>query len=333
VVSFCMVPYLSLFLHETLGKSDFVDPVVFSQFSQDAEQICARARHSLKLFEDTHRGITGQMKYLKDDIVAPHSSYFIGSSWLRPAHYFGNDLGIFRYGGKVVGSTHAAAFHVGVESSRLFGKRAGPELAAVMEQYGRCFGALGARLDTGAGTFVLSLEPGELGGKRDVRSKSYYARAFNGEATSLINGLLTDFQGMINFVDAVLPGRADVLNLEYTVFKVRYIALYQVLVSLGLLYKDATSYGITSHSMNMIRHIIESPEVKEITSPSVKQFRNTLMHYNLLPRADRARVDLAAPIFGLVPIYFPSHDFHSFSALVDACTRETATTLNAWATI
>jgi hypothetical protein len=59
--------------------------------------------------------------------------------------------------------------------------------------------------------------------------------------------------------------------------------------------------------------------------------RNTLMHYNLDSRVDTTRVDVNQPIFGLVPIYFPSYDAASFSILVGRCITETAAAIETWA--
>ncbi|MYS21217.1 MULTISPECIES: hypothetical protein [unclassified Streptomyces] len=55
---------------------------------------------------------------------------------------------------------------------------------------------------------------------------------FNGKEIADLNGVLTGFQAMMNFVDSVITAGSDVLKLEYTVFKIRYLALYTVLASL-----------------------------------------------------------------------------------------------------
>ena len=38
-----------------------------------------------------------------------------------------------------------------------------------------------------------------------------------------------------------------------------------------------------------------------------------------------------APLFGLVPIYFPAHDAGTFAAAIDECIAEAATTMDEWA--
>ncbi|MFJ6568462.1 hypothetical protein ACIQNU_13635 [Streptomyces sp. NPDC091292] len=172
IISLCMTPYLSIVLHEARRKPQAVSPAVFDGFSAEAKEVCARARHSLKLFEDTQRHIEGQL-------------------------------------------------------------------------------------------------------------------------------LL--------------------------------VTLYQVLLSLKIL-KEDSRYPLSPSSNAALETILNKDAAGVITDGAVREFRNTLMHYNLLSGADTAKVDLEQPVFGLVPQYFPSYDFGELSELVDISVRETAYSLNDWAT-
>jgi hypothetical protein len=54
------------------------------------------------------------------------------------------------------------------------------------------------------------------------------------------------------------------------------------------------------------------------------------MHYE--PASSVAgQLDLADPIFGLVPIYFSSHTFATFAALMDKSIADTAADMETWA--
>ncbi|MFJ6083210.1 hypothetical protein ACIQI8_17610 [Streptomyces sp. NPDC092369] len=330
IMTLCMAPYFSLILHEAKRKPQAIDPAVFDRFSAEAEDVCARARHSLKLFEDTQRHIDGQLQFFKDEISSKHSEYFLGNTWLWLARKWEKDLVLFTYENTLVTTSHAAAFHLGVKTENLLQEDNGAYMLGVMQQLGRCFGALGARMDTQGGeTFVHHLS-GERLWSADVRASTYYAQAFNGAGTESINGVLTDFQVRMNFIDRIITAGADVRNLEYTVFKIRYVTLYQVLLSLKLL-KDEARYPLSSSSGDALEAILDTDAVRVITDSAVREFRNTLMHYNLLRGADTARVDLTQPIFGLVPQYFPAYDFEQLGELVDTCIRETACALNYWA--
>ncbi|WP_325381130.1 hypothetical protein [Edaphobacter sp.] len=75
VVSLCLAPYLSLFVHESFRKLSTSDPALAASLSNDVKSIVARSRHSLKLFEDTHRGIDGQLAYFRDEVLPAHANY------------------------------------------------------------------------------------------------------------------------------------------------------------------------------------------------------------------------------------------------------------------
>jgi len=331
IMSLCMAPYFSLVLHEVKRKPQAIDPSAFDGFSTEAEDVCARARHSLKLFEDTQRHIDGQLQFFEDEILGKHSDYFLGNTWLWLARRWEKDLGLFTYNGTLITTSHAAAFHLGVKAENLLREDNGIYVLGIMQQLDRCFGALGARMDTKRGdTFVPHLS-GELLRSADVRASTYYVQSFNGAATKALNGVLTDFQVRMNFIDKVLTAGTDIRNLEYTVFKIRYVTLYQVLLSLKIL-KDDARYPLSPSSDTALEAILDTDAVRVITDRKVREFRNTLMHYNLLRGADTAKVDLTQPIFGLVPQYFPAYSFEQLSEMVDTCIHETACALNEWAT-
>ena len=330
VVSLCMVPYLSLFVHESYRKLRASDPALASPLSSDVEAIVARSRHSLKLFEDTHRGVAGQLAYFRDELLPAHSRRFLGNTWLPLARPLEKDLGLFSYAGKLIATTHGTNFHMGIEPQAVLAQT-GEETRAIYEAYGRYFAHLGSRLDADGKTFVSCLDQQRFNRwPRDVRAAKYYRRVFDGADSPDLNALLTVFRGMLNFVDSVITAGMDMDAVEYTMFKIRFLTLYQILGSLRVL-SDEQRHSLTSRSVACIEQITGTADVQAIMAQTVKPFRNTLMHYNLDSRVDMARVDVNRPLFGLVPIYFPTHDVASLNRLVDRCIAVTAEAMNAWA--
>lgn len=65
IATFCMVSYFSLFVHESYERLKELDPqrAQTISLSPDAQKVIARSRHSLTLFEDTKRGVSGQLDY------------------------------------------------------------------------------------------------------------------------------------------------------------------------------------------------------------------------------------------------------------------------------
>jgi hypothetical protein len=332
-ISLCMAPYLSLFVHESYRKLESSDPALASSLSSHVKAIVARSRHSLKLFEDTHRGIDGQIAFFRDEILPAHAQYFLGNTWFPPARFLETDLGLFSYDGRLVTTSHAATFHMGIEPQEILGLT-GPEMQSVYAEYGQYFSLLGARLDVNGRTFVSYLDPRRFsrpGPQSDVRADKYYRRVFDGPNSLELNALLTVFRCMLNFVGPVIIADGDKNAENYTVFKIRYLTLYQVLSSLHVLKTERQQRQLGGRSTGFIERIVDTSEAQLIMEPSAKPFRNTLMHYNLHSQVNAASIDISQPLFGLVPIYFSSYNADAFSELVDRCISETASVMEEWA--
>ncbi len=329
-ISLCMAPYLSLFAHESHRKLRAYDPAFAALLSGDVEAIVARSRHSLKLFEDTHRGVAGQLAYFRDELLPAHRRRFLGNTWLPLARPFEKDLGLFSYAGKLIATTHGTNFHMGIEPHTLLAQTR-EETRAIYEAYGRYFAHLGSRLEPDGKTFVSYLDPQRFNRwPKDVRAARYYPRVFGGPDNPDLNALLTVFRSMMNFVDSVITAGMAADAVEYTVFKIRFLTLYQILGSLQVL-RNKQRHSLTNRSVAYIDQITVTAEAQAIMAPEARPFRNTLMHYNLHSRVDQAQVDIDQPLFGLVPIYYPAYDVATFDQLVDTCIVATAQALDAWA--
>ena len=326
IVSFCLGSYFSLFLYEGYARLPEVAPQLQVPLSPLAESVTAHSRHSLKFFEDNRRGINGQIAYFEDEIFPAHAQRFYGNTWLPLAHRWETDLGFYRYGGRLVSTTHAATFGLGLDPKTMFNKNAGPELVRIMTEYGQFFGALGATLDDKATSFLDDVDVSQFGKLRDdVRSERYYRRVFNGEATPSINAILTVFQASMNFVDVLVPS-----SLDYSLFKMRFLTVYQVLRSLDMLRTERAA-ELSAESLAAIAAIVDTAEALMITNPAAKPFRNTLMHYGPDSRIDLSLVDEDDLIGSLVPLCYGGLTAADFAAKLDACIAHTAAGLNTWA--
>jgi hypothetical protein len=182
VVSLCMVPYVSLFVHESYRKLRTSDPTLASLLSSDVQVIVARSRHSLKLFEDTHRGVGGQVAYFRDELLPAHTRRFLGNTWLPLARPLEKDLGLFSYAGRLIATTHGTNFHMGIEPDALLAQT-GEETRATYEAYGRYFAQLGTELDADGKTFVSYLDPQRFNRwPKDVRAAKYYPACLMAQA-------------------------------------------------------------------------------------------------------------------------------------------------------
>lgn len=329
-LSFCVSPYLSLYVHESLAKLKAIDPATSALLSGGVQQIVARSRHSLKLFEDTKRGVDGQLAYFRDVLMPAHRGRFLGNVRFKLLRFLETDLGLYRYNGRLISTTHAANFHMGQDPQALL-TMSGADIQAIYQEYGHFVATLGGRHGTPGQTFVSHLDARKFNShEEDVRSERYYPKVFDGPSNPDLNALLTVFQAMLNF--AHIANAAGSGATDYSPFKIRFLTLYQVLGSLRIL-RDDQLRTLTSRSIQFINKLVGSPEAQLILAPAAKPFRNTLMHYNLNSKVDKSRVDIRAPLFGLVPIYFPAYNAGTFAVAIDQCIAEAATTMDEWANL
>src|ERR1700733_9924461 len=99
-----MYSYFSLFVHESYARLKEIEPQQAQAIllSADATTVIARSRHTLKLFEDTHRGVDGQLAYFRDKIIPAFRAMFIDGIRIPFLRFAGKDLGIPKYDGSRV---------------------------------------------------------------------------------------------------------------------------------------------------------------------------------------------------------------------------------------
>ena len=325
IVNLCMANYLSLFVYEGFARlSEMRSPLALS-LSPAAKSVVTRSRHSLKFFEDTKRGLTGQLAYFDAEIISAHKEEFFGNTWLRFARRWEADLGLFRYSGKVIGTTHSATFALGVDPQTMFQEGFGPALRDIWAEFGQYFGALGAAMNSTHESFFDSVDPKRFGGiDDDVRSQKFYSRGFTGDRYPGLNALLTVFMSCMNFIDLILPESSN-----YSLFKIRYLTTYQVLRSLEIL-KNDSSFTLDSKSKFVISSILDNQCAQLITTPLAKPFRNTLMHYGPDTRLDVARLDENNLIESLIPLCFDGVLLNELQTVLEAILEHTSTMLNFW---
>ena len=329
----CIEPYSSLIVHESRNKLKDGDPALAAMVTGEFDDVVTRGRHSLKLFEDTgarsgYRGIDGQIACFRDEIIPAYRKRFIDPV-PRLFRSFAKDLGLFTYDGKIIATNHAITFHFGLGADGLLAKT-GPDIAALSVLYGSYYRHLGATVPAAGATFLSRLEPTLMRTGPDKRAMRYYPSVFDGPSNVDLNVLLTVFQAMANFAAYTVTDTDASGVLDYTEFKIRYIAAYQVLSSLRALREDR-AHILTTRSQAHLTAIVQGAEVAALLDPATKPFRNTLMHYGIDSRVPEASIDLADPLFALAPRYFPAcTNSADLAKLVDTALTQTATELNAW---
>jgi hypothetical protein len=325
----CMASYLSLFVHESYARFQEIDKQAAQKIKPpaDVQKIIARSRHSLKLFEDTNRGVTGQIRYFRDEIIANHHANFIEKipvPFLRP---LGKDLGVFTYSGATVATSHTVTFALGFEPRALLAKGSGTLVRSTMEDYGRYFAEWGASLQAGSSAFPSHMNA-ELIANRDVRATDEYRRIFNGPATPALNAVLSGFQASLNALDRLVGLDTDLLSLQ-TTLKLKFLTIYHVLKSLAILLQECP-VQLSRKSEATIRSILSEPSASTATNANTRPFRDTLLHYRPDSRIDLSRLSLGRPLYGLVELFFwMSPD--AFDTFLTTLVADVASQMNTWA--
>jgi len=297
-----MIPYLSLFAYESSlklrllydGRNDG------PRFTEGVSRTLERSRHTLKLFEDTARGVDGQIAWYHDKVVHPSREYFIEKIKVPFLRSLGKDLGVFSYDNVPISNTHAAAFLLGVDADILFGppEPLGDILMSTMGGYGQYFAQWGANLDPAATSFMVEMDASRFVPGRDVRSQGYYTSVFNGASTPDINALLSLFQALMNVVAMLLPLDTTEASRQ-TVIKLQFLTTYHVIRSLKQL---ALVHGskLTDTSLATIEQIALQEMAVLATSDAAKVLRISLVHYDIHSRIELSDLAIDSLLYGLV---------------------------------
>lgn len=287
---FAAAPWISTSVYESGRALQRVGPGAWTAFGADAARIAERARHGLKLFEDTHRSIDDYEVYFAD-IAREHRAQFLDTV---PADYrmLADDLGVTTINGDLLYTTHAVAFALGME----------PAAAADLTEFGLRlhrayteFGAYFARLSPpdGQRSRFLDRLHGFDPSMTDVRSEQYYASCFTGTAHPYLNAVLLHFEGLTLGTVSLFPFVAESDATErYAVFKARWVVALHVLRSLRKL-RDRPELDTTGRAM--INAVLDAAPIDEQQRRPFRDLRNLLVHYVPAP-TQLDRIDATQPI-------------------------------------
>jgi hypothetical protein len=333
LLAFNMLRYLSLYIYESHKALEVINPEFAALLLVEHADIIERARHTVKLFDDTNdqlgnaSGVTSQMA----NIASAHRGFFLNNTWFPPARVLETDLAEYRYRGRLFSTTHTVTFHLGLP----------PEIIRNSAELDRLLLSLSERqtiyIRSIAEAFAWEgpsfMDVLDLGAARnkDVRASRFYEAAFDPGLSDEVTAVLVAFQSSMNFLDLMVAEETNPASTEAT-FKLQLVVLYHVLSSLAK-FKAAFGASLAPASTTALDAILDHPTTAFLTDPAKKGLRNTLMHY--LPRgaAVVAQLSFDRPLCGLVEAYYPSYDFAGMSKVLDDHAHAVAELLDDWSAL
>lgn len=320
----CMYNYSCLMVHESHRALRAIEPDLAQLLVYDCADVIERARHSVKLFDDTQKELPGTGADF-GRIIEAHRAEFLGNTWLPLARPLETDLALWRYQGRVISTSHVVNFFMSFSPDQIRDTLSlGRELRTVASEISRYTAAVTGELAWTGASFMEAMPRNGLTAK-DVRARKIYQRAFDPAFPEEVKAALTAFTCALNVVDVLLEDETNGQSVG-TVVKLRYITLHHTLSSLNKLV-DAYGPQLQPSTRQTLEDILIAPMSRKVIHAH-RQFRHTLVHYRPDGRV-RDQLSLDAPLFGLVGAYF-GEDFTSFAADLAQHVRCVAQQMEDW---
>lgn len=293
----------------------------------------ARSRHSIKLYEDSKRSVDEIAEYF-EGIVSTHRQYFMALPRFAWARRWVTDLGLFRYHGAVIGTTHVYNYNLGIEPRELLvidAKEAQVDLLhSFTRMLGEYFGQLEPTVAAGppGRSFLAHINPQQFGPIDDRRSWEYYPTTFGAAGRRGLAPTLHLLQCAANTLLKFLDPEAIFVADVEAAFKLRYVTLYQVASSLHLLTQHDVVKDIGTAAR--VRQVTDLGLIARMLDPSARPLRNTLVHYGIDSRIDESHIEPAMPLGGLIEQFFPEHTFQELDRHLAVTVAEVAGVLDQW---
>jgi hypothetical protein len=336
ILPFGLTPYLSLFVIETYNYFGSRVPGFSNLAKRQHQNILRASRTRIKLY-DRKQDISSLMDHLEwiNDFSRGWMNCGHGGwlgwlkKWVQP------DMGLYFYGDHLVSTTQAAFFNLGFangdiattqqgepiglkELSQSVGRDIGEYISFLSNEFAKALGAPATVLCT----YQLSESPFRLTDKNTIS----FLRDLDSSNTPLhINSCLLLSLTTVNFLIHVF--RRLVVDDPNTWFKLKFLTLYHVVVSLTALQNGFYTSGLSQNSKDVLAHLLDDRELKTLRSKSA--FRNIMVHYEIRDVPEN-RLTMDIPYFGLLEHFFAGASFTTVNDLVNRQLLRISAALEDW---
>ena len=261
--------------------------------------VIARARHALKLLDDTQTSfeeVLASMTRFREI----HHAHFTGNAvWF--ARSLERDLGVFELNGYPLAATMPVQFQVGLEPTISINEF-GSELHDVSESLGGALIVLAAATgDPWTPVGSVSYEALGVVAQRDVLAKPYLSERYDDNFAEGLKLLLLLVECQVHTARWVFPLTESAG--DDAVFRARFVTLYHSLRTLS----DAlaTLQPTSSRATNSMRDLVSTPGAQLILGS--RRVRNRSMHYEI--KDPKYEINPFSPMGGIVEREMPGYTF------------------------
>ncbi len=323
IPALCLTSPLSLIIYEARRYLARIDPALPLRYAEFIEQ----ARHRIKLFDDTHRGMEGIIESA-EAIIAAHRSHYVGLAG-RSA----DDLGLYEYRGKLICTSHVAQFDIGTPPDFIGADDRTATSRGIGFEFGQYIRSLGDPIreifsdwDWDGQSFLTTYDEGRVD-FIDVVADNYYEERSGAGLSAGIILALEICLCKLNTIEVLLSDDPSPWSVEF-LFKLRYVTLFHILRGLAEL-RAERAQNLTQGQVDLLGRLEEHPTTLLLLSQPGKWLRNALVHYQIAYQVPTSVLDYSRPFAGLVEFYF-FRDFAVVAAEIREHAESVAQELDQW---
>lgn len=293
-----------------------------------SEELTA-SRHSLKLFDGDEAGYVGITALFEDGFLEADRKEFIESisfAFLRP---LGVDLGLTFLNDKLIYTTHALQFNLGLGPGAAYQKNSGQRLMEMARQCSQFATTIGSATGIAGpgGSFAKGFHD-DMFHARDTVSNNFYRDLADPALADGLSASLAAISGMLNTLTLMVGLDVSDDN-GPTATKLHYVVLWHATRALAEI-RLRFGESLNSVSREALDHALDLGPAAVVLRDGENRLRNALVHYGLNKYYPTAQLDVSKPLFGLVETVHPSLEYLEFQRIVYRASAQLAEILNQW---
>lgn len=328
-VSLAVSALTSFMVHESAGFIRKGAP----EYQDLAELISSgemtASRHSVKLFDGDETGYVGITALFEDGFLQADREVFIESIKLASLQPLGVDLGLTFLGDRLIYTTNALQFNLGLGPGAAYQKDSEQRLMEMARQCSQFATSIGSASGvTGPGGSFAGNFNDDMFHARDTVASNFYADLADPALTDGLSASLAAICGMLNTLTTMIGLDISDDN-GPTATKLHFVVLWHAIRALVEI-RQNLGESLNSASREALDQVLKLGPAAAVLSDGDSRLRNALVHYGLSKHYPTAQLSASKPLFGLVETVYPSLDYFEFQNIVYGASSQLAEVLHQW---